>query len=54
MLECIGLNNILAHMGVFRGVRNIFIQYSLLACVDSGDLTNQIVIPESGILDGWH
>ena len=35
MLQCISFNNILAHMGIFDGVRNIFIQYSLLDCLQS-------------------
>ena len=34
-LECSGFNNIRAHVGIFRGMRNIFIQYSYLTCQES-------------------
>ena len=39
MLECISFNNILAHMGIFHGVRNIFIQYSFAGLSTVSDLT---------------
>jgi len=43
-LECIGVNNIrdhaLAHVGIFRSLSTV------------SDLTDEIMIPESDIMDG--
>ena len=52
-LECSGFNNIRAHVGIFRGMRNIFIQYSYLTCQESAILPIRSWY-QSDIMNGRH
>ena len=52
-LECIGFNNIRAHVGIFRGMRNIFIQYSNFTCQESAILSIRSWY-QSDIMNGRH
>ena len=45
LLECIGIKNICVHLGIFTATCNLS---------KVSDLTNQIMIPESGIMDEQH
>ena len=45
LLECIGIKNICVHLGIFTATCNLS---------KISDLTNQIMIPESGIIDEQH